>query len=357
MQYRTLKRAGDPISVIGLGAEHMETMPYDKVKSIVDTAMEAGINYTDLFMGSPDIRDHFGKALHGRRQHMMIAGHLGAAWINDQYHRTRDPKICRTFFDDLLTRLNTDYIDVLMLHFIDTDDDYATVFNGEMLALAKEYKQKGAARMIGMSSHNPRVAAQAAATGDIDIIMFSTNPVFDLLPSEMVLDDQFGDTDSLLQQGNLIMPKERADFYTTCAQHNVDIVAMKAFYAGRLLSGSSTIHMTPAQCIQYALDRPGMACTLAGVRTVGELIEDLEYTQMERVDYTRALQSLQFSQPKCMYCNHCLPCPAGIDIADYHRQKDAGVDVSAIGATCIACGVCEARCPFDVPVIQNMRSV
>lgn len=79
MKYRQFNRTGIKISEISLGAEHIEKAPYDKVKGIVDLAMDNGVNYTDLFMGSPNIRNHFGKALKDKREKMMIAGHLGAA--------------------------------------------------------------------------------------------------------------------------------------------------------------------------------------------------------------------------------------------------------------------------------------
>src|SRR5687768_6260397 len=115
MQFRKLGKTGVDVSVIGLGAEHLEHAPKETVLSVMNEAMAGGVNYVDLFMASPHVRDHFGTALHGKRQEIMIAGHLGSAWKEEQYHRTRDPKMCLDFFHDLLTRLNTDYIDVLML--------------------------------------------------------------------------------------------------------------------------------------------------------------------------------------------------------------------------------------------------
>ena len=74
-------------------------------------------------------------------------------------------------------------------------------------------------------------------------------------------------------------------------------------------------------------------------------------------------------QGSCVYCNHCQPCPAGIDIVAVHKYLDiARLDtgnippsvrqhyqaLDAAGADCVACGECEARCPFGVPVTANM---
>ena len=71
-------------------------------------------------------------------------------------------------------------------------------------------------------------------------------------------------------------------------------------------------------------------------------------------------------QQRCVYCNHCLPCPAGIEIGDLNRLLDAAEHSSNGGASagyeglegvasdCTQCGVCEERCPFDVPVMERM---
>ena len=75
-------------------------------------------------------------------------------------------------------------------------------------------------------------------------------------------------------------------------------------------------------------------------------------------------------QGSCVYCNHCQPCPMTIDIAAVNKYLDiARLDSAQIppsvrqhytslattGADCIACGECENRCPFGVPVMANME--
>jgi predicted aldo/keto reductase-like oxidoreductase len=71
-----------------------------------------------------------------------------------------------------------------------------------------------------------------------------------------------------------------------------------------------------------------------------------------------------------MYCNHCQPCPSRIDVAaltkylDIARINEADIPPTAVqhyralekhGSDCVACGSCENRCPFSVPVIKNME--
>ena len=74
---------------------------------------------------------------------------------------------------------------------------------------------------------------------------------------------------------------------------------------------------------------------------------------------------------QCTYCGHCAPCPRGIDIAMVNKLYDLAVmqpqvpesirahyqALSARAEDCIACGNCEKRCPFGVPVIRRMEDV
>lgn len=70
----------------------------------------------------------------------------------------------------------------------------------------------------------------------------------------------------------------------------------------------------------------------------------------------------------CVYCNHCQPCPAGIDIGLVNKYYDlarAGDEIAAnhydklsIKAdACLHCGYCENRCPFSVKQENRMRKI
>ena len=186
MRYRKLGKTAVDVGIVGLGAEHLEHVPRDTVLSVVNEALDHGVNYIDLFMASPGVRDNFGVALKGKRQSVMIAGHLGAALEDGQYHRTRDNVVCEQFFDDLLARLQTDYIDVLMLHYVDEPDDYRTIFSsGGLLESAIRLQKEGKTRFVGMSTHRVPTALKAVNSGQIDVLMFPVNPAFDMLPGDM----------------------------------------------------------------------------------------------------------------------------------------------------------------------------
>ena len=100
-------------------------------------------------------------AIRGKRERWFIQGHLGSTWQNGQYVRTRDMEKVKEAFADLLERLGTDYIDLGMIHYVDREDELDSIVNGPFYAYAKELKEKGVIRHIGLSTHNPRVAKKA----------------------------------------------------------------------------------------------------------------------------------------------------------------------------------------------------
>ena len=80
-----------------------------------------GLTILDCWMSEPNVRSNIGLAIKGRREKWIIQGHIGSTWENGQYVRTRDLTKVKPAFEDLLTRLQTDYIDLGMIHFIDTE--------------------------------------------------------------------------------------------------------------------------------------------------------------------------------------------------------------------------------------------
>ena len=61
-------------------------------------------------------------------------------------------------FEALLQNLGTDYIDIGMIHYVDSEDDWRAVAGGPVMAYAQELQRAGRVRHIGVSSHNPRAA-------------------------------------------------------------------------------------------------------------------------------------------------------------------------------------------------------
>ncbi len=373
MKYRKLGTTGLEVSEIGLGAEWLERHNEKEVKEIIDCCESYGINILDCWMSEPNVRTNIGKAIRGKRERWIIQGHIGSTWQNGQYVRTRDLAKVEEAFSDLLTRLGTDYIDLGMIHFVDEETEFHKIMEGEFLDYVKEKKKQGIIHHIGMSTHNPKVAKLAALSGVVEMILFSINPAFDLLPASEDLNTYFAD--SYAEDLNGIDP-ERAELYQICEQHGIGITVMKGYAGGRLFSPQTSpfgVALTPVQCIHYALTRPGVASILAGYDSTEHVAQAVAYetaTSKEK-DYASVLAHAPHHAytGQCTYCGHCAPCPAGIDVAMVNKLYDLATmqeevpstikahyeSLSAGAKDCIACGGCEVRCPFDVPVVERMK--
>ena len=108
MQYRPIGKTNISASIIGLGTEHLDNKPYEIVEEVVDTAVELGVNIFDLFMPGTPVRENIGKALKGRREQVLIQGHIGSVDLKQQYDISRDVPTCRRYFEELLRCLDTD---------------------------------------------------------------------------------------------------------------------------------------------------------------------------------------------------------------------------------------------------------
>ena len=213
--------------------------------------------------------------------------------------------------------------------------------------------------------------------GLIDMLMFSINPAFDMMPSDADVMSMLGDDFTSLPTR---MDPERAELYRLCHSRGVGITVMKALGAGKLLSAAHTPFagpLTPAQCLHYALTRPAVSSVLVGCKSRSEVEAAVHYLSAPDAekDYSSAISAFRTGgnagfKGACVYCNHCLPCPAAIDIAAVHKYLDiASLDASSIppsikqhylaldahASSCVQCGHCEQRCPFSVKVTENMQ--
>ena len=237
MKYRRLGKTGLMVSEIGLGAEWLERHNEAEVKEIIDLCGENGINILDCWMPEPKVRANIGKAIRGKRDRWIIQGHLGSTWQEGQYVRSRELPVVKEAFRDLLERLETDYIDLGMIHYVDSVKEYRQIMDGEFIEYVKELKEKGVIRHIGMSTHNPDTARLAAESGIVEMILFSINPAFDMLPATDNLDNYFAE--EYAEELGGIAP-ERAELYRICEQKDVGITVMKGFAGGRSCTGSAS---------------------------------------------------------------------------------------------------------------------
>ena len=375
MNYRRLGKTGLMVSEIGLGAEWLERHTTEECKEIIERCEAHGINILDCWMSEPNVRSNIGAAIEGRREKWYIQGHIGSTWQNGQYVRTRDPEQAKLAFNDLLTRLKTDYIDLGMIHFVDQESDWNAIMGSDYLAYVMELKETGVIRHIGMSTHNPLIAKKAVESGIVEMIMFSVNPAFDLLPGSEDIMAYFAEEYDASLGG--IAP-ERAELYKLCEQHDVGITVMKGYAGGRLFDAKRSpfgVALTPVQCLHYCLTRPAVAAVMVGYDTPAQVDEAVSYENAseEQRDYASVLAGAprHAYMGQCTYCGHCKPCPMDIDIAMVNKLYDLAVMQPEVpdsvrdhyrvmktgAADCIGCGSCETRCPFSVKIVERMEKI
>lgn len=373
MDYRFIGRSDKKASIIGLGCEHLDQKPYTQVEETIQAALEHGINYMDVFMPGEEVRLNIAKSLGNRRKDVMLQGAIGSTDINQQYDISRDLPTVKKYFEDCL-RIFGGFIDVGFLFFVDSQKDFDQIFSNGIAEYAQKLKKQGDIGMIGFSSHNPDIALKMVETGLPEMMMFSINLAFDLSPADTsVLDSMFSNWEN---DPLKVLDQKRTALYARCEEKGIGISVMKTLGAGKLISKEHTPFsqpMTVNQCIHYALTRPGVYSTLLGCQSRKEIENSLTYlnaSPAER-DYTPFLKSLEQSfEGKCVYCNHCLPCPSEIDIAAVNKYLDIALlneknippsirshyqSLSSSGKDCISCGSCESRCPFGVSIIDNME--
>ena len=294
--------------------------------------MERGINYFDMAVSEAAAFDYYRAAFARCRDKVCLQTHFGADYSSGKYGWTTDPDRVKGGMDWLLAELDTDYIDFGMIHCIDETSDLETYINSGVLTLIQNLKAQGVVRHIGLSSHTPAIVNSLLDMGILDVVMFSVNPAYDY------------------RQGDY------------------------AIGGGQLLNAALSPFqqaLTEAQCIQYALDKPGVITVLSGYRNRADLERALTWLDAapDERDYSVLGSFIPAeAEGKCVYCAHCHPCPAGLDIALINKYYDLARlgDILAAdhyrklelhAGDCIRCGHCDSRCPFHVRQSARMDEI
>jgi len=358
MIYRKLPHGEEEISILGVGTASIGDSGETETAKVFELAYENGINFFDLASGDATPFSAFGQAAAGVRDKVYYQIHFGADYTTGKYGWTTDLDKIKRSIEWQLKNLKTDYIDFGFIHCIDEATDLQTVKNNGVIDHLLELKKAGVIRHIGLSSHSPATTQLALDLKIADILMFSINPGYDYSHGTYALGK----------------PNERMELYRRCEAEGVGISVMKPFSGGQLLDAKTSPFgkaLTEYQCIQYALDKPGVLTVLPGVRNCEDLKRVLGFidaTPGEK-DYS-VLGSFTPAEAAgtCVYCNHCQPCPAELDIGlinkyyDLSRAGDAlakehYLTLTKTASDCIACGHCNHRCPFHVDQMKRMREI
>ncbi|MBU7031967.1 MAG: aldo/keto reductase [Theionarchaea archaeon] len=363
MEYRQIGSTGLDVSVIGLGTEYLNKQSQETVASVVHTAIERGVNLVDILFTFDRYLETLGNALEGYRENVILQVHIGSGEYKGQYKKTRSVAQCKKLLEKSLSILDTPYVDIANIHFVNTVNQYDQLLESGVVEFAHELKEEGVARLVGMSTHSVSAAVDAVKRGIVDVIMIQINLANNVLPG-------------------------RNDMLAACARAGVGVLAMKPFAGGKLLQRNKKVRIgkyqtgglsltkkmsssiTPVQCISYVLSQVGVSSAMTGVKNADELKAALAYEKAgdQEKDFSGLLEDFQeYVTGECVYCNHCLPCPSSIDIGQTIRVLDTAQqgltpeirelyeNLEVKASDCTECGSCVERCPFDVAVTEKMK--
>lgn len=364
MEYRKLPHGDEKLSVIGLGAAQLGATEHGEAVATFVEAVQAGINFMDLAAGHAPLFSALGEALHelglGAREGLLFQVHFGANYKTptSEYGWTSNLDDMKRSVDWQLSELETSYIDFGFIHCIDEVSDLEAFVRSGALDYLRGLRETGVVHHLGLSTHNPELANRVLDLGEIDLMMFSINPVYD-----------YG-------QGTygLGSSSQRQELYQRCEAEGVGISVMKAFAGGQLLEASRSpfgVALSQYQCLQYALDTPAVLSVVPGVRDRSDLHELLGFFDASAAekDYS-ILHGLapDDAAERCVYCNHCAPCPVGLNVGLINKYYDLACAGDVLAADhyakldlhatdCVGCGHCNSRCPFGVDQVSRMQEI
>jgi predicted aldo/keto reductase-like oxidoreductase len=336
MEHRQLGRTGLDVGIIGLGTEHLEPGP-EVLDRVLGMMVEAGGNYVDLLYITPDYWETYGAVYRAHRANLVATAH----WGNGQSY---DLDYCQTCFDGMLSGLGNGYAEVAMIAVIDSKERWDG-FVQHSIERLRRYQEQGRVGAIAMSGHELPVALEAVRSGLIDVLMFPIN---------------------LVGYEN----ENEAALYQACAERGVGLVAMKAYHGGVLFSvDGRPSGITPTHCLSYVFSLP-VAAAVPGPKNVAEMRATLHYLEAtaEEKDYRAVATDLpRYLYGKCVYCQHCLPCPQEIPvgwmmwlvdrIGIMGEEELRGIYESfhTDVTSCVECGECVERCPFGVDIMAGLH--
>ena len=329
MQYRILGRTGLKISRMGFGGIPIQRTDAPSTVELMRWLSERGVNYIDTARGYTVSEEYLGQALEGIREKFVIA--------TKSMSRTKEAMA--EDIDISLKNLRTDYIDLYQIHNATPADVEKVIAPGGALEALQEAKAAGKIGHIGITAHSAKTFELALEMDWVETIMFPYN----------------------------IVETQGEELIRKCAEKNIGFIAMKPLAGGAIEDATLALRfLCDNEDVTVVI--PGMAeikeaeQNLAAVENIAPLTEE-ELAAMEDV---RKSLGTHF----CRRCNYCAPCTAGISIPavflmegylsrygleDWARMRYAGMAKTA--GDCIECGVCETRCPYQLPIREMMKSV
>ena len=369
MQYRTMKKTGDRLSVLGYGCMRLpvnEDGSVNRKEAIAEIryAIDHGVNYFDTAYVY-----HFGESEtvlaealeNGYREKVKIASKLPSFFITSREQMDR-------ILEEQLQRLRTDHIDYYLIHNLNGERWQKMVEMG-----IKDFMDKaiaaGKIKHAGFSFHGSGNSFSEIVDG------------YDWTFCQI----QFNYLDENVQAG--------VEGLKYAAEKGLGIIVMEPLRGGILakpipaaeaLWKTAKVNRSPVEWgLRWVWDHPEVDVVLSGMSNMDQVVEKIRYAEnglpkaltQEEHALIREVKAAYDSRIKisCTGCGYCLPCSSGIDIPEcfyrlnnssmfenlaqekesYERMKRLNILVDA--AKCIECGLCEEKCPQHIPIMEKIH--
>ena len=331
MNYVTLGKTGLKAAQVSFGGIPIQRSDAANTKAVVDKLEQYGMNYIDTARGYTVSEEYLGAALEGRRDKFILAT---KSMARDKASMAKD-------IDISLNNLRTDYIDVYQIHNLPENEIDKVFGEGGAWEALEEAKVAGKVGHLGVTAHNvDALKKMIELHGDkIETIMFPYNIV------EI--------------HGHEVLKKAK--------EMGIGTIAMKPMAGGNLDDWNLALRFIAASGV-IDISIPGMGSPEEADRNAeaAEHFSPLTPEEMEQCDRIRKELGNEF----CRRCNYCAPCPNGINIpgcflmANYARKygladwAKARYDAMPYHAgSCVQCGACERRCPYNLPIRDMLGKV
>lgn len=329
MEYRILGKTGLKISRLGLGGIPIQRIDAEGTKRLLHRLMNEGVNYIDTARAYTVSEEYLGYALEGIRDRFVLASKSMA----------RTKEAMAKDIDISLKNLRTDCIDLYQVHNPSPKELEQVLAPGGALEGLLEAKAAGKIGHIGITLHSVELFAKAVEFDWVETIMFPYN----------------------------IVETQGEKLIHVCAQKNIGFIDMKPLAGGALDDA--------ALALRFIASNPDVTVVIPGMAEEKEIEQNISAVndttplierELEKVQQFRDSLGTQF----CRRCNYCQPCSAGISIysmfilegyynrynlTDWATARYMALDKTA--SDCIGCGVCETRCPYNLPIRQMLKKV
>jgi len=297
MRYNTLKRAGLTISEVSFGCMSLKAETKDN-DAIISKAINDGVNLFD----TADLYDKggneklLGNALKGKRNDVLISTKVGNRWKDDGsgWDWTPRKSYILQAIDESLKRLQTDHIDLYLLHGGTLEDPI-----DEVVEAFEQLTDLGKIRAYGISSIRPSVIREYITHANTAAVMTQYS-ILDRRPEEETLNLLYENEIGILARGTVasgLLIDKPAKEYLDFTREQVAAV-LKDFGAHAAVGISA-----PVSPMRYVIDNPAITTAVVGIRTMQQLDDALTAAAASPLTPAQ-LQELKRLQSVSFYREH-----------------------------------------------------